>query len=330
MRSMNKGDDWKAISKDLTNGGKKGNVAYGTLTSISESPFEFGLIYTGSDDGMLHVTKNAGGSWKNISGSLPKDLWVTRVIASQHKKERVYVALNGYRWDDFNVYIYVSEDYGNTWENIKSNIPIAPVNVVKEDPENENILYLGTDNGAYVTFNKGGNWEAFNKNLPAVAVHDLVVQPEAKELLLGTHGRSIYKTNIAPLQKVNANLLSKNINLFPFKDIHHSSRWGSSWSKWFDAYEPSKTIEFYVKMAGKKEIKILSERNSVLNTIETEVDKGFNYVDYDFSLTENGRKKLLKENTSVDINEAKNGKYYLPKGKYFIQIESDKVSFEVK
>ncbi|MDO6595593.1 glycosyl hydrolase [Oceanihabitans sp. 2_MG-2023] len=330
MRSMNQGDDWKAISEDLTQGGKKGNVAYGTLTSISESPFAFGIIYTGSDDGVVHVTKNAGGSWQNISTNLPKDLWVTRVIASQHKKERVYITLNGYRWDDFNTYVYVSEDYGNTWKSIKSNLPMSPVNVIKEDPENENILYLGTDNGAYVTFNKGEKWEAFVKDLPAVAIHDLVIQPEAKDLLLGTHGRSIYKTNIAPLQKMNANLLSKKTTLFPIEEISYSSRWGSSWSKWFDALEPQETISFYVRISGKKEIKILSERGAALKTISVEADKGFNYVDYDFSIPENGRKILLKENTSIDINEAKNGKYYLPRGKYFVQIDSEKMAFEIK
>ena len=90
-RSMNKGDDFETISNDLTQGGKKGNVAYGTLTSISESPFQFGLIYVGSDDGLVHVTKSGGENWTKISDSFPKDLWVSRVIASQHQKERVYV-----------------------------------------------------------------------------------------------------------------------------------------------------------------------------------------------------------------------------------------------
>ncbi|MBQ0786352.1 MAG: glycosyl hydrolase [Oceanihabitans sp.] len=330
MRSMHQGDDWKAISQDLTNGGKKGNVAYGTLTSISESPFRFGLIYTGSDDGLVYITKNGGGNWENISAHLPKDLWVTRVIASRHKEERVYVTLNGYRWDDFKTYVYVSEDYGNTWKSIRSNIPMSPVNVIKEDPENENILYLGTDNGAYVTFNKGAKWEAFHKNLPAVAVHDLVIQPEAKDLLLATHGRSFYKTNIAPLQKMNADLLSKNTTLFPFEDVSHSARWGSSWSKWFDANTPLEIIKFYGNTSGKKEVEILSEKQSVLNTISVEADKGFNYVDYDLSLTKNGRKALLKENTSIDMEAAKNGAYYLPKGTYFIQIDGEKVKFEVK
>lgn len=330
MRSMNQGDDWNAISQDLTKGGKKGNVAYGTLTTISESPFAFGLIYTGSDDGLVHITKSAGASWQNISNSLPKDLWVSRVIASQHKKERVYVTLNGYRWDDFNAYVYVSEDYGNTWKSISSNLAMSPVNVIKEDPVNENILYLGTDNAAYVTFNKGEQWEAFSQNLPAVAVHDLVIQPETKDLLLATHGRSIYKTNIAPLQKMNASLFRKNITLFPFKDVRFNARWGSTWSKWFTANTPLKTIAFYSNTSEKKELKILSERNTVLHTILVQADKGFNYVDYDLSLTENGKEKLLKENTSISINQAKNGKYYLPKGKYFIQIEEEQTGFEIK
>ncbi|WP_452220635.1 WD40/YVTN/BNR-like repeat-containing protein [Lacinutrix salivirga] len=330
MRSMNRGDDWKAISDDLTKGGKKGNVAYGTLTSISESPFEFGLIYTGSDDGLVHVTKNAGGSWQNISNSFPKDLWVTRVIASQHKKERVYVTLNGYRWDDFNVYVYMSEDYGNTWKNISSNIPKSPVNVIKEDVVNENILYLGTDNGAYVSFNKGEKWEAFSKNLPAVAVHDIVLHDTENDLLLGTHGRSIYKTNIKPLQQMNESVLNKSITLFATENVQFSPRWGSSWSKWFEANSPTKTIKFFSNTSAKKEVKILSENSSVLNTITVEADKGFNYVDYDMSITDKGRKKLLNENTSIDINQAKNEKYYLPKGKYFIQIDSEKTSFEVE
>jgi photosystem II stability/assembly factor-like uncharacterized protein len=155
MRSMDKGDTWKAISQDLTQGGKQGNVAYGTLTSISESPFEFGLLYVGSDDGLIHVSKNAGGSWENISEGLPKDLWVSRVIASKHDKAKVYATLNGYRWDDFKAYVYVSSDYGKTWQDLSEDVPDAPVNVIREDPNSDAMVYLGTDNGAYVSFNGG-------------------------------------------------------------------------------------------------------------------------------------------------------------------------------
>jgi len=330
MRSMNQGDDWEAISKDVTNGGKKGNVAYGTITSISESPFQFGLIYVGSDDGLVHVTKNTGASWINISASFPKDLWVSRVVASQHKKERVYVALNGYRWDDFSVYMYKSDDYGQTWTSISGNIPASPVNVIREDSENEDILYVGTDNGAYVSFNRGTFWEAFSNGLPNVAVHDIVIQPEAKDLLLGTHGRSIYKANIAPLQKMNADMTAKSMTIFDVTPVRFSSRWGSSWSKWLEAYEPEKTIQFYSNSAGEKTIKILSEKGAELNTVKINADKGFNYVDYNLELTKKGRKALLKENTDVTISEASNGKYYLPKGVYTLQIDDVTSTLEIK
>ncbi|WP_299884138.1 glycosyl hydrolase [uncultured Lacinutrix sp.] len=330
MRSLDKGENWKAISQDLTQGGKKGNVAYGTLTTISESPFEFGLIYTGSDDGLIHITKNGGGSWNNISGKLPKDLWVSRIVASKHKQERVYVTLNGYRWDDFTTYVYMSNDYGQTWKSIASNIPMSPVNVIREDIVNENIIYLGTDNGAYVSFNNGESWEAFSKNLPAVAVHDMVMQEASNDLIIGTHGRSIYKTNVEPLQKMNNALMNEHITIFDTENISASKRWGNSWSKWMQPFEPTTNFKFYSNASVKKTIEIRSDKNTVLNTIEVEADKGFNYVDYDLTITDKGRKKLLKENTSIDIVKAKNDKYYLPKGKYLVYIDGVTKGFEVE
>jgi photosystem II stability/assembly factor-like uncharacterized protein len=330
MRSMNQGDDWEAISDDLTTGGKKGNVAYGTLTTISESPFQFGLIYTGSDDGYINVTKNGGGSWERISNSLPQNLWVSRVIASEHKKERVYATLNGYRWDNFKVYAYMSENYGQTWKDISSNIPASPVNVIKEDPKNENILYLATDNAAYVSFNKGDSWELFSNGLPNVAFHDLVVQKEANDLLLGTHGRSIYKANIAALQNMSPSLSSKEVTLFDTNSVRHSGRWGRSWSRWLNAFEPSTTFTFYSNKGGSKTLTLLSQGGAKLNTLNIQADKGFNYVDYDLSISEEGKKALTKEDSSIRIVKAQNGKYYLPKGTYTIKIGTESKTFEVR
>lgn len=331
MRSLDQGNTWEAISDDLTKGGKKGNVAYGTLTSISESPFQFGLIYAGSDDGLLHITKNGGASWQNISTSFPKNLWVSRVIASSHKKERVYATLNGYRWDDFSVYIYRSDDYGQTWKNISSNVPMSPVNVIKEDPVNQNILYLGTDNGAYVSFNKGEMWQAFSKGLPAVAVHDLVIHKETNDLLLATHGRSIYKTNVANLQKYDdVESVSQNISIFDINNIRYSGRWGSSWNKWAKPFEPKVIVEFYSNISGQADFNIVTEKGTVLHSDNVKLNKGFNYVDYGLEITEKAKKKLLKENTSLVINKAKNGKFYLPKGKYFVKINNTSKTFEVK
>ena len=132
-KSSNQGDDWQTISEDLTSGGKKGNVPYGTITTISESPVKEGVLYTGSDDGLVYVSKNSGKTWKNISGNLPKELWVSNVYASNHDEKVVYLSLDGYRWDNFSPYLFQSKNYGKTWESISSNLPDSPINVVIED-----------------------------------------------------------------------------------------------------------------------------------------------------------------------------------------------------
>ena len=324
MRSMNQGNDWEAISEDLTKGGKKGNVAYGTLTSISESNFQFGLLYTGSDDGLVHVSKNSGGSWTIISGTFPKDLWVSRVIASQHKEGRVYVALNGYRWDDFKPYVYVSDNYGTTWKDISSNLPTSSVNVIKEDPKNENLLYLGTDNGVYASLNKGESWEAFSNGLPSVAYHDLVIQPEANDLVLGTHGRSLYIANISLLQNIKENELV----IAAVESLRSSPRWGGSWSQWGEVNEPKTAIQFYNPIAEKVTLTIQTEDGTILQSYSIDVVKGINVFEYDVTISDKGRKSL--EKGDVEIKKADNGKYYLPKGEYSIQINSKSTVFEIK
>ena len=330
LRSMDQGKNFDVLSDDLTTGGKKGNVPYGTLTTISESPFQFGLIYTGSDDGYINVTHNSGDTWTRISDNLPQGLWVSRVVASQHNKSRVYATLNGYRNDDFKAYVYVSDDFGKTWKSISSNLPNdAPVNVIKEDTENENLVYLGTDNGVYASFNNGGNWEAFANGLTSVAVHDLVVQPEAKDLVVGTHGRSIYKADISALQNHNS-IGSKAIAVFDIEAIQSSRRWGMSWGQFYPAFEPETTIKFYSNAKAKLGMNIFSEGGALLNTIPVDADAGYNYVTYDLTMTDDGKKALQKENSKLRISQAQNGKIYLPQGKYTIQIGSQKTTLEIK
>ncbi|WP_299014848.1 glycosyl hydrolase [uncultured Polaribacter sp.] len=332
-RSLNQGNSWETISGDLTTGGKKGNVAYGTLTTISESPFQFGLIYTGSDDGYINLTKNGGGSFTRISNNLPQNLWVSRVIASAHKKERVYATLNGYRFDDFTPFIFMSDDFGATWKNIGNSIPTAAVNVIKEDPTNENVLYVGTDNGLYVSFNKGNSWEAFANNFPNVAVHDLVIQPTAKELVVGTHGRSLYKANIAPLQEMTPEVLAKENHVFAIKSIRKNNNWGRSFSQWKDTYTPEITIPFYTNAAKKVTAKIYAE-NTEVNSITTNANKGFNQMLFDLSFSKKGKKAFERANknssASSALKQAQNGVYYLPKGKYTVKIGAAESEFEIK
>ncbi len=328
-RSMKRGEDFVSISGDLTHGGKKGNVPYGTLTSISESPFQFGLLYVGSDDGKVHITKNGGGAWIDVSKNLPQNLWVSRVIASQHKKERVFVTLNGYRDDNFKAYVFVSEDYGNSWKNISNNLPKSSINVIKEDPKDENILYLGNDQGTYITFDKGINWNVLEANLPKVAVHDLVIQKQVHDLVIGTHGRSIYKTNIAALQQYQK-IKSKDLAILDLKDVQYAKNWGSSWNKWAEPNEPEFEIPFYTTQAGSKSIQIKTKECIVVNTWEVDAEKGFNFENYDLTFSEKGLKSYLKKHKDKTIEKKKNGEYYLQKGEYKVVIGEISKAFKIK
>ncbi len=210
FRSFNKADTLVAISGDLTNGGKPGDVPFGTITTISESPLRFGLLYVGTDDGNLQLSKDGGATWnllnatalkKGQSNVPPKGVWVSRVAASRFTEGRVYLSLNGYRNDDFNSYLYVSEDYGTTWNVLGKDLPAEPVNVVKEDPKNENILYVGTDGGLYVSFDRGQSFMMWNGGLPkSIPVHDIAIQERDNEIVLGTHGRSLYVADLGDVQ----------------------------------------------------------------------------------------------------------------------------------
>ena len=218
-RSTDRGDTMITMTPDLTKGGKEGNVPFGTLTTISESPLHFGLIYVGTDDGNIHVTNDGGYTWEELNqtssqGSSKKktksidqklqtnELWVSRVLASKHKMERVYTTLNGYRNDDFASYVYVSEDLGKTWKQIGKDLPVEPVNVIIEDPKNESILYVGTDGGLYVSLDAGNSFMMWNKGLPkSVPIHDIAIQERDNEIVLGTHGRSVYIAKLDEVQK---------------------------------------------------------------------------------------------------------------------------------
>lgn len=201
-RSLNKAETMEALSNDLTNGKKPGKVPYGTITTISESPLKFGLLYVGTDDGNIQMSKDGGYTWALVNKGLPASLWVSRVIASRHKEGRVYATLNGYRYDNFTPYLYVSEDYGTTWKQLGTTLPAEPLNVIKEDAKKENIIYAGSDNGLYASFNMGKTFMGMGRQLPRVPIHDLAIQEGENELIVGTHGRSIYITKLDSLYKL--------------------------------------------------------------------------------------------------------------------------------
>jgi photosystem II stability/assembly factor-like uncharacterized protein len=341
-RSMNKGDDMKSLSDDLTLNDKKGDVPFNTITAISESPLRFGLVYAGTDDGLVWVSKDAGYTWKKISDNLPQGLYSSRITASNFKEGRVYLSFNGYRNDHFKPYLFKSEDYGETWAGIESNLPYEPINVVKEDVKNENIIFVGTDNGLYASINGGKSYMAMNSGLPRVAVHDLAVHSRENELVLGTHGRSIYVAELNEVQKLNDSLLQRPIYVFKIDDVKFNKNWGKKFDPFSnDTFQTKISIPYYVTENGISNIRIKSEKGILLKTLTDSSEAGINYVNYNLTMDSTAVPALQKslndkkKNKAVIVKQGEDKNYYLPAGKYVIEIttqnkNSATTDFEVK
>lgn len=207
-RSMNGGGDFEVISGDLTRGGMAGNVPFGTLTTMSEHPKHFGRLAVGSDDGLVHVSKDGGHTWRKLSlpvktklgkGASSMHLWVSEVAWSHHDAELLVVALNGYRHDCLTPMVYATRDEGQTWEHWGQHLPHEPVNALVESADREGWWIVGTDGGAYLSTDDGLSFSMLHKDLPRVPVHDLVIQERENELVIGTHGRGIYVLDLSPV-----------------------------------------------------------------------------------------------------------------------------------
>jgi photosystem II stability/assembly factor-like uncharacterized protein len=193
MLSKNRGDTWEFISPDLSYNDpkKKGDINYQTISVLDESPLRFGLIYAGTDDGRIWRTKDCGKVWTEIRNGTVPQKFVSRIIASKYDIGTVYMTQTGRRDDDFQVYIWKSTNFGDTWQDISANIPVGPVNVIREDPVNKDILYAGTDGGVFVTKDGGKKWEVLG-TLPFVYVHDMAIHPRDNMIIIATHGRGIW------------------------------------------------------------------------------------------------------------------------------------------
>lgn len=300
FKSLDRGDHWHSISPDLTtNPGpeKQGDVTYGSITTISESPFKPGMLYVGTDDGNIHITRNDGVTWEKISAGLPK-CWVSRVVASQYDEKTVYAAFTGYRQDDFKTYLFRSGDQGKTWASIAANLPQESVNVIREDPKNKDILYVGTDLGIYISLDKGASWQSLCNNLPTTPVHDLVIHPRENELVIGTHGRGAYILDAQPLQTYKAKTTGKNAHLFdirpvPLPQYRENGEWATE--KHRNAF-----IYYYLEQPLPVEITITEEQKEnkektktepkVIKTLKGTAEKGINCAIWD--LTRDGGSEL--------------------------------------
>ena len=202
MRSADRGDTWEIISPDLSynNPQKMGDISYQTISVFDESPLRFGLIYAGTDDGRIWRTNDGGKNWNNIRNGPVPEKFVSRIVASKYDIGTVYMTQTGRRDDDFQVYIWKSTDFGNNWQDISGNIPVGPVNTIREDPFNKDILYAGTDGGVFVSKDGGKQWDVLG-TLPFCYVHDLTVHPRDNMIIIATHGHGIWVMDANPVNE---------------------------------------------------------------------------------------------------------------------------------
>jgi photosystem II stability/assembly factor-like uncharacterized protein len=288
FRSMDRGDSWQKISPDLTyNDPKKiGDIQYQTIFCISESPLSFGLIYAGTDDGRLHVTKDSGGTWKEITKGLAKGKWFSRVVASAYDKATVFATQNGKREDDFTPYIWKSTDFGKTWKSIASNIPIGPVNVIREDPKSKNILYVGTDFGVYVTLDGGNKWYVLAKDLPTTYIQDLVIHPRDSIMVAASHGRGVFALDVSHLQELTPEVLNKKATFFKTCSAKLPKR---SWWGWWGGQNAY--FHYYLKDAVDAKLVIKDAEGNVVNQLKSKADAGLNVFKWELKFKADKKKK---------------------------------------
>ena len=234
-QSTDQGRSWQIISPDLTtddpvkqrhseSGGltidASGAETHTTIISIGPSALEEGLIWVGTDDGNVQITQDGGNSWENVRdsiGGLPHGIWISDVQPSKHQTGRAYLVAEDHRRGDWTPHVYVTEDYGLTWRSLASENIDGFVHAIEEDPENPNLLFLGTEFGLRVSLDRGDSWMRYTSGVPAVPIRDLIVHPRDGDLVLGTHGRSlIVLDDIRPLRELASDSTIQNAMVHVF------------------------------------------------------------------------------------------------------------------
>ena len=314
FRSADRGATWKAISPDLTAnvdreslqmmGGPvaeralsrhDGQTSFSTLTTIGESPIDAKLLYTGSDDGQIHVTRDAGQKWTNLTGrvaGLPAGTYVSSVLPSRHAAGRVYATFDGHYNDDYRAYVYVSDDYGQTWRSIAAGLPSTSVHRLREHPRSARLLFLGHERGIHVSIDGGAGWSSLNLNMPAVPVDDLLIHPRDNDLIVGTHGRSIWVLdNIASLEALTPDTIGTEALLVPpararLLAIYNPQAWYGAGQYFAPNPEFGAAVDYYLRDGSKDEVQvtITDARGNPVRHLRGGRRQGLNHVVWDLRM----------------------------------------------
>jgi photosystem II stability/assembly factor-like uncharacterized protein len=313
FKSVDRGDTWTA-SPDLTKQIDRSKLAimgvpgdkpmaskhdgtsnYGNVTTIAESPVLPGVLWVGTDDGNVQLSRDGGANWtnvaKNITGLGGDTYQISRVEPSHFDAATCYLTIDGHRADDWKPYAFVTRDYGATWKSISSNLPAGNVNVVREDLKNKNLLFAGTEFGLYCSLNGGSDWKRFSTGLPTVRIDDLLIHPRDNDLIVATHGRSMYiLDDITPLQQLSDSVVDEAAHLF---EVRPGIQWlrdatlgrytGGARNFIADNAPAGTAISYYLKSApsGDVKITIADVTGKVLRTLTGTKETGLNRVEWD-------------------------------------------------
>jgi photosystem II stability/assembly factor-like uncharacterized protein len=299
FKTQDRGFSWEIISPDLTTNDPKkqidsggpitldnsGAEIYCTITTIAESPVENGIIWCGTDDGNLQVTRDGGKTWKNVAANipgLPPYIWCSRVEASHFDPATAYAAFDGHRTDDYSTYVFKTADFGKTWKSLQGNLPFGWVHVIREDLRNRNLLYVGTEFGVFASLDGGSSWFSLKNDLPTAAIHDIAVHPRENDLIIGTHGRGIWiLDDISFLQEMSSQVLASAVHPFAIRPVtawFMSSRRESFTKPVFAAKNPTFGLGLAVYLKAKPKerpkVSILNKNNETVYELNLSVKEG--------------------------------------------------------
>lgn len=301
------GNSWRIISPDLTTNDKSRQMTSGGLTidnigveygctlfAIAESPLEDGVIWTGSNDGLVHVTRDGGSTWVNVTGNIPGLVdggTISNICPSRFRDGACYITVDGHQENNRNPYAYKTDDYGKSWTFIAGDIPkgvLSYAHCIIEDPKKEGMLYLGTENGLFISWNDGGSWLSLRNNLPPAPVHWIVVQERFDDLVVATYGRGFWiLDDITPLRQLNGDLPESDVFLFQPRPAYRFQKLETSMSMRTDADGQNPpygaTIHFYLKdnLEEPLELTVKDEEGVEVRTLKVKGKKGLNRVVWD-------------------------------------------------